>query len=105
MAVDTGDGWILHCGDAFYHRGSIDGTRVPASVRLHEVLSTYNWAPLRDNRARLAELYKRGDRNLVLICSHDAGRYDHPSWGWRPSSSSSVSAAIIEAEIAAGNPP
>jgi glyoxylase-like metal-dependent hydrolase (beta-lactamase superfamily II) len=76
VAVDAGDRWIVHCGDAFYHRGSIDGTRVPASVRLHEVLSTYNWAQLRDNRARLAELYRRGDPNLVLVCSHDAGLYE-----------------------------
>ena len=76
MAVDTGDYWILHCGDAFYHLGSIDGTRVPAVVRLNEVLSTYNWAQLRDNRARLAELYMRGDPTLVLVCSHDAGLYE-----------------------------
>jgi glyoxylase-like metal-dependent hydrolase (beta-lactamase superfamily II) len=71
VAVDAGDHWILHCGDAFYHRGSIAGTPVPASWRLQEVFTTYNRAQLRDNRARLAELYRRAEPDLLIVCSHD----------------------------------
>lgn len=76
VAVDAGDHWILHCGDAFYQRGSIGGTRVAASVRLQEVFSTYNRAQLRDNRARLAELYQRSGPDLLMICSHDADMFE-----------------------------
>jgi glyoxylase-like metal-dependent hydrolase (beta-lactamase superfamily II) len=76
VAVDAGDRWVLHCGDAFYHRGSIDGTPVPAAVRLHEVFTTYSRAQLRDNRARLAELYRRAEPDLLMVCSHDAGLYE-----------------------------
>jgi len=77
VAVDTGDGWILHCGDAFYHRGTIDRhTPVPASLRVQEAFSTYDWKQLRDNRSRLAELYQRGEPDLLMICSHDSVIYE-----------------------------
>lgn len=33
VAVDAGYRWVLHCGDAFYHPGTIDGkSRVPPST-------------------------------------------------------------------------
>lgn len=76
VAVDAGDCWILHCGDAFYHHGTVDGTPVPASLRVQEVFSTYNWTQLRHNRARLAELYGRGEPDLLMVCSHDVGLYE-----------------------------
>jgi glyoxylase-like metal-dependent hydrolase (beta-lactamase superfamily II) len=74
--MDAGHRWILHCGDAFYHRGSIDGTPVPATVRLHEAVTTYSRAQLRDNRSRLAELYGRAEPDLLIVCSHDPGLYE-----------------------------
>jgi glyoxylase-like metal-dependent hydrolase (beta-lactamase superfamily II) len=76
LAMDAGHRWILHCGDAFYHRGSIDGTPVPATVRLHEAVTTYSRAQLRDNRSRLAELYGRAEPDLLIVCSHDPGLYE-----------------------------
>lgn len=76
VAVDSGDRWVLHCGDAFYDRGSILGTPVPASIKLQEAISTFNRAQLRDNRARLAELYDRAEPDLLMISSHDAVLYE-----------------------------
>ena len=30
VAVDAGHRWVLHCGDAFYHHGTLDGqSQVP----------------------------------------------------------------------------
>jgi glyoxylase-like metal-dependent hydrolase (beta-lactamase superfamily II) len=75
VAVGAGDRWILHCGDAFYHHGTVDGTAVPVSLRVQEVFSTYNRAQLRDNRTRLVELYERAEPDLLMICSHDADQY------------------------------
>jgi len=76
VAVNTGDRWILHCGDAFYDRGTLDGNPVPAAIRVQEAFSTYNRAQLDDNRGRLAELYTRAGPDLVMICSHDAKLYE-----------------------------
>ena len=32
VAVDAGHRWVLHCGDAFYHYGTLDGTHVPRTL-------------------------------------------------------------------------
>jgi glyoxylase-like metal-dependent hydrolase (beta-lactamase superfamily II) len=77
VAVDTGDRWLLHAGDAFYHRGTLDGrSRVPAIVRAGETLLAYDLKKVRDNHARLAELHQRADPALIIICSHDPALYE-----------------------------
>ena len=77
VAVDAGDGWILHCGDAFYNRGTVDGrTKVPGMLKAQEMLTCFNRAQLRDNQSRLAELYQRTEPGLTMICSHDSVMYE-----------------------------
>jgi glyoxylase-like metal-dependent hydrolase (beta-lactamase superfamily II) len=77
VAVDAGDRWILHCGDAVYHRGSLDGrTRVPAGLRAQEWITAFDRELLRANQARLAELYQRSDPDLLMICAHDTALYE-----------------------------
>lgn len=72
VAVDAGERWVLHCGDAFYYRGTVDGrTPVPLSIRLAEQVSAFDRRRVRDNHARLAELYHRGDDDLLLVSAHD----------------------------------
>ncbi len=75
VAVDTGHRWLLHCGDAFYHRGTLDGSRVPRSLRIAETLVAFDRKRVRDNHARLAELYRRGEPDLAIICAHDPVQY------------------------------
>src|SRR5262249_11326246 len=62
--------WLLHCGDAFYHRGTLDGSPVPRFFALFESFG-YNRKQVRENHLRLQELYHRGDPDLHLFCSHD----------------------------------
>ncbi|MEV0642409.1 MBL fold metallo-hydrolase [Streptomyces sp. NPDC050619] len=72
VAVDAGDRWIVHAGDAFYHHGTLDGrSPVPASLRAMERMVAYDIKRVRANHARLAELYQRGEPDLVLVNSHD----------------------------------
>jgi len=76
VAVDTGGRWLLHAGDAFYHHGTLDGhSRVPAILRAGETLVAYDPKKVRDNHSRLAELHRRADPALVIICSHDPALY------------------------------
>lgn len=78
VAVDAGHRWILHAGDAFYHHGSIDGQhRVPAGVRLMEKAFAHNRKQVRDNHARLSELYRRGDPDLLIVCAHNSRLLRH----------------------------
>ena len=77
VAVDAGDHWVLHCGDAFYHRGEIDGrTAVPRSLKMQERVTAVNYAQLCDNQARIAELFARGEPDLMIVCAHDAAQFD-----------------------------
>ncbi|KUN58046.1 hypothetical protein AQJ46_44460 [Streptomyces canus] len=70
--MDVGARWILHAGDAFFHHGTLDGrSPVPASLRAMERMVAYDIKRVRANHARLAELYRRGEPDLVIVNSHD----------------------------------
>ncbi|MGC9537507.1 hypothetical protein [Streptomyces sp. UG1] len=71
VAVDTGTRWLLHCGDAFYHPGTLDSGPVPRSLRAMETALAWDLKQVHDNHARLAELYRRNEPDLVIINSHD----------------------------------
>ncbi|MCD9588345.1 MBL fold metallo-hydrolase [Streptomyces sp. 8ZJF_21] len=77
VAVDTGTRWILHAGDAFYHPGTLDGrTPVPAALRGMETAVAYDLKQVRANHARLAELHRRAEPDLAIVCAHDPGLYE-----------------------------
>lgn len=73
VAVDAGErGWLLHAGDAFYHRGVIDGSSpTPRALAVMESSIAWDRAQVRDNHARLAELHQRGEPDLAVFCAHD----------------------------------
>ncbi|GAA2683795.1 MBL fold metallo-hydrolase [Actinoplanes palleronii] len=71
VAVDTGSRWLLHCGDAFYHRGTLTGDRVPLGLRLAETGVAFDRAMVRANHARLADLHQRAEPDLTLLSAHD----------------------------------
>lgn len=72
VAVDAGHRWVLHAGDAFFHRGTLDGeSRAPRIVTTWESLIAFDRKRVRDNHARLTELYQRGEDDLLIVCAHD----------------------------------
>lgn len=72
VAVDTGDRWILHVGDAFYHHGQVDGTsKGPRSLRTMERLIAHDWNQVQANHQRLAELWTTAQSELLLVNAHD----------------------------------
>jgi glyoxylase-like metal-dependent hydrolase (beta-lactamase superfamily II) len=78
VAVDAGHRWVLHAGDAFYHYGTIDGqTPVPRALTAMESLVAFDRKAVLDNHARLAELYQRGDPDLLIVCAHDPTLLEH----------------------------
>jgi glyoxylase-like metal-dependent hydrolase (beta-lactamase superfamily II) len=77
VAVDTGNGWLLQAGDAFFHRGTLDGrSRVPVALRAQERLATFDYRQVRDNHARLAELHRRAEPDLTILCAHDPALFE-----------------------------
>lgn len=72
IAVDTGDRWILHVGDSFYHHGQIDGTgRAPLALTAMERFIAHDWKRVRANHERLTELWAAAEADLLLVNAHD----------------------------------
>jgi len=72
VAVDAGHRWVLHCGDAFYYEGTLDGrSRVPWGLKVSEKLVAYDRKAVYDNHSRLAELYAHRDPELLIVSAHD----------------------------------
>lgn len=71
VAVDAGHRWVLHAGDAFYHRGTLDGQPVPRILSVMESAFAFDRKQVRNNHTRLAELAGAGDPGLLVISAHD----------------------------------
>jgi glyoxylase-like metal-dependent hydrolase (beta-lactamase superfamily II) len=72
VAVQREDGWLLHCGDAFFHRGELERPPTcPVGLRAFQAAVDANGRLRRENQERLRELAgSRGDE-VTLFCSHD----------------------------------
>jgi len=72
VAVDAGERWVLHVGDAFYKRGQIDGTnKAPRAMTGMERAVAHDWKRVRANHRRLAELWAAAEPDLLLVNAHD----------------------------------
>ena len=73
IAVRSGDGWLLHCGDAYFHQNEVrvDDPSCPAGLKLFQrIVAMDNRARL-DNQERLRHLAGSHGQEVRLICSHD----------------------------------
>jgi hypothetical protein len=73
VAVKTGEGWLLHCGDAFFHHAEVEprGGRAPLGLRLYESLVNVDRKAGLAKQARLRALAKDHGGEVRLVCSHD----------------------------------
>ena len=73
VAVETREGWLLHCGDAYFHRSEVaaEGGKAPAGLRGFEALVDVDRKARLENQTRLRELARNFGREVQLICSHD----------------------------------
>ncbi len=76
VAVDSGDGWILHCGDAYYVKEELreDG-RTPLGVAGFRRIAHCDYKRAMEQVERLKEVLKRDTGGLTLIASHDQFEY------------------------------
>jgi glyoxylase-like metal-dependent hydrolase (beta-lactamase superfamily II) len=72
VAVRQGEGWILHCGDAyFFHDEVRTPPDCPAGLRMFQNLVQADGRLRRQNQDRLRDLASRHGCEVDLICSHD----------------------------------
>ena len=69
VAVDAGDRWVFHAGDAFFHRCQLVGGKAPLAIAALERGVAHDWAKVRANHRKLAELRQAPD--LLLVNAHD----------------------------------
>jgi glyoxylase-like metal-dependent hydrolase (beta-lactamase superfamily II) len=72
IAVDTGRGWLVHAGDAYFHRSVLergDASATPWALRWIERFIAADYARVRANHALLADLAKRDD--VTVFSAHD----------------------------------
>lgn len=72
VAVNTGDGWLLHCGDAYFHHDEMSTPpSCPPGLRIFQALMAHDGKVRQQNQERLRELARRHVDEVRLICSHD----------------------------------
>jgi glyoxylase-like metal-dependent hydrolase (beta-lactamase superfamily II) len=72
VALRDSEGWLLHCGDAYFHHGEIESPpHCPPGVRFFQNVTAADNRARKRNRERLRELAARHGEDVTLICSHD----------------------------------
>jgi glyoxylase-like metal-dependent hydrolase (beta-lactamase superfamily II) len=73
VAVNAGDGWLLHCGDAYFHRAEVASPpSCPPGLAIFQAAMASNLRARRSNIERLRELAGRSDEEIRMFCAHDA---------------------------------
>jgi glyoxylase-like metal-dependent hydrolase (beta-lactamase superfamily II) len=77
VAIDEGDGWLLHAGDAYFHHGQLESSRsCPPMLRAFETITAVDNRARRENGERLRELAATEGDRVRLVCSHDPFELD-----------------------------
>lgn len=72
VAVDTGNGWLLHAGDAYFDHGQMAAhPTCPLGLRMFQRLMAEQDGPRRDNIERLRTLATDDGADVNVFCAHD----------------------------------
>jgi len=72
VALKASDGWLLHCGDAYFNHGEVETPpSCPPGLRFFQNLNAADSRARKANRERLRELAARHGDEVTFVCSHD----------------------------------
>ncbi|MEX2193997.1 MAG: MBL fold metallo-hydrolase [Thermoleophilaceae bacterium] len=72
VAVREGEGWLLHCGDAYFHHGEVvTPPTCPPGLRLFQNIVGHDNKARRSNQERLRELVRDHGDEVRPFCAHD----------------------------------
>lgn len=72
IAVRDGDGWLLHCGDAYFNHGQVETPpHCPPMILAFQKLMAADGKARQRNLERLQELARTKSDEVRLICAHD----------------------------------
>jgi glyoxylase-like metal-dependent hydrolase (beta-lactamase superfamily II) len=73
VAVRAGEGWLLHCGDAYFFHAEVDPAApyCTPGLRLFQNIMQLDGSQRRANQARLRQLAATHGGEVRLFCAHD----------------------------------
>ena len=72
VAVNSGDGWLVHCGDAYFHRNEMEAEpSCPLGLAMFQRLVAIDDSARRHNQRRLRALKQRASDNVHVFSAHD----------------------------------
>ncbi len=72
VAIRRDGGWLMHCGDAYFHKGEMQTPpSCPPMLRLFQNLTAADNKARKANQERLRELASRHGDEVTLFCSHN----------------------------------
>jgi len=77
IAVDSGRGWLVHAGDAYFHRSVLergDASQTPWALRRIERMIAVDYGRVRANHRQLAQLARQDD--VTVFSAHDPVEYE-----------------------------
>ena len=75
VAVAVADGWLLHCGDAYFHRNTLEGGPLPLGLRCFQAVNQMDRKSRVENQLRLGELAQDHGDQVEVFCAHDASEF------------------------------
>jgi glyoxylase-like metal-dependent hydrolase (beta-lactamase superfamily II) len=77
VAVKSGDKWLLHGGDSYFHHGTLlPEPAIPFGIASFEKIVQTNKEQRLYNQARLRELARSHGNEVDIFCAHDPVEYD-----------------------------
>lgn len=72
VAVRGEEGWLLHCGDAYFYRGQLQlHPEMPLGIRLFEQIVQTDRRKRIENLKRLRTLQQSHGHEIQIFCAHD----------------------------------
>src|SRR4051812_1040661 len=73
VAIDTGAGWVLNAGDAYFYRRELDADRrrCTPGLRFYQRLMDTDRDLRFGNQQRLRDLKRDHGQDITIFCSHD----------------------------------
>ncbi len=72
VAIASRDGWLLHCGDAYFNKNELNHPPTcPAGLRLFQTMAATSNEERIQNQERLRELRRQNRNDVTLFSAHD----------------------------------
>ena len=75
VVVHAGERWLVHAGDAYFHRAALAGSRLPLGLAAFERVTEVDRPARRASLAALRQL-RSSYSDLDIFCAHDTREYD-----------------------------